>query len=132
MDKEQLVQTARNVLEHSYSPYSNFPVGAAFLTRDGEVYTGVNVENVSFGATNCAERSAIFTAISQGVKPKSFIALAIAGETEDFLPPCCLCRQVLVELCASDMPVYLTRQDGAIHETTLEKLVPYSFETLDM
>ncbi|PMB84437.1 cytidine deaminase [Dolosicoccus paucivorans] len=132
MDKEQLVQAARDVLKHSYSPYSNFPVGAAFLTHDGKVYTGVNVENVSFGATNCAERSAIFAGISQGVQPKSFIALAIAGETEDFLPPCCLCRQVLVELCAPDMPVYLTRQDGAIHETTLEKLVPYAFETLDM
>lgn len=132
MKKEQLMSHAREVMKNTYSPYSNFPVGAAFLTDEGQVYTGVNVENVSFGATNCAERSAIFTAISQGVQPKSFVALAVAGGTEDFLPPCCICRQVLVELCSPEMPVYLTRQDGAIHETTLEKLVPYAFETLEM
>ena len=129
---EDLVSQARLVRDHAYCPYSQFPLGCAILTKDSIVYTGVNVENVSFGATNCAERSAIFTAITEGYRPKFIQAIAVAGETEDFLPPCCICRQVLVEMADPDTPVYLTRKDGKILTTSVADLAPYSFEKLEM
>ena len=97
--KESLIERARQLLSKAYAPYSHFPVGAVLLMDDGQIIEGVNVENVSFGATNCAERTAIFTAVTQGYGPKSIQAIAVAGDTEDFLPPCCICRQVLVEFC---------------------------------
>lgn len=135
MEKEKiklLMDEARKAVERSYSPYSNFPVGCALLTKDGKIYTGVNIENVSFGATNCAERSAIFTAVSEGYRPGFIKAVAVAGETDNFLPPCSICRQVLVEMADAQTPVYLTRRDGEILHTSVEKLVPYAFEKLDM
>ncbi|MGX6445186.1 cytidine deaminase [Neobacillus sp. K501] len=132
MNKEQLVESARMVKERAYVPYSKFPVGAALLLKDGTVINGVNVENVSFGATNCAERTAIFTAIANGYKKGDFQAIAVSGDTVDFLPPCSICRQVLVELCSPEMPVYLTNQKKEIKELTLRELLPYAFTDLDM
>ena len=132
MNKEQLMAAARDVLKNSYSPYSNFPVGAALLLTDGTVITGVNVENVSFGATNCAERTAIFTALTQGYKKGDFAAIAVAGDTEDFLPPCSICRQVMAEFFMPNMLVYLTNRAGAIKELALKELVPFAFTELDM
>lgn len=135
MDKEQinaLLDEAKEIKKNSYSPYSNFRVGAAIKMNDGKIFTGVNIENVSFGATNCAERSAIFTAISQGYQPKSIEAIAVSGDTEAFLPPCSICRQVMVEFCNPDTPVFLSRLDGQIMETSVEELVPLAFEKLDM
>ncbi|WP_315600605.1 cytidine deaminase [Abiotrophia defectiva] len=130
--KESLIERARQLLSKAYAPYSHFPVGAVLLMDDGQIIEGVNVENVSFGATNCAERTAIFTAVTQGYGPKSIQAIAVAGDTEDFLPPCCICRQVLVEFCRPDVPVYLTRRDGQIYETTVSQIVPLAFESLEM
>mgnify|MGYP002751733216 FL=1 len=130
--KESLIERARQLLPKAYAPYSHFPVGAVLLMDDGQIIEGVNVENVSFGATNCAERTAIFTAVTQGYGPKSIQAIAVAGDTEDFLPPCCICRQVLVEFCRPDVPVYLTRRDGQIYETTVSQIVPLAFESLEM
>ena len=130
--KESLIERARQLLSKAYAPYSHFPVGAVLLMDDGQIIEGVNVENVSFGATNCAERTAIFTAVTQGYGPKSIQAIAVAGDTEDFLPPCCICRQVLVEFCRPDVPVYLTRRDGQIYETTVRQIVPLAFESLKM
>ncbi len=130
--KESLIERARQLLPKAYAPYSHFPVGAVLLMDDGQIIEGVNVENVSFGATNCAERTAIFTAVTQGYGPKSIQAIAVAGDTEDFLPPCCICRQVLVEFCRPDVPVYLTRRDGQIYETTVRQIVPLAFESLKM
>ena len=130
--KESLIERARQLLSKAYAPYSHFPVGAVLLMDDGQIIEGGNVENVSFGATNCAERTAIFTAVTQGYGPKSIQAIAVAGDTEDFLPPCCICRQVLVEFCRPDVPVYLTRRDGQIYETTVSQIVPLSFESLKM
>lgn len=127
-----LIAQAREVLKHSYSPYSHFPVGAALLTEDEQVFTGVNVENVSFGVTNCAERSAIFSAVSTGYKPGFIKAIAVAGDTETYLSPCSVCRQVMVEFCKPETPVYLTRNDGEILKTTVTELVPFAFEKLDM
>ncbi|TLG72099.1 cytidine deaminase [Culicoidibacter larvae] len=132
MDKQELVATARTVLKNAYVPYSKFPVGAAILMKDGKVITGVNVENVSFGATNCAERTAIFTAIAQGYTKDDFMAIAIAGDTEDYLPPCSICRQVFAEFFAPDMPVYLTNGQHEIKELTVLELLPFAFTTLDM
>ncbi|SEN07046.1 cytidine deaminase [Mesobacillus persicus] len=132
MNKEQLMGMARKTLENAYAPYSKFPVGAALLLKDGTVVNGVNVENVSFGATNCAERTAIFTAIANGYKKGDFQAIAVAGDTEDFLPPCSICRQVLAEFCMPDMPVYLTNEKKDILELTLKDLLPYAFTELDM
>ena len=131
-NKESLIERARQLLPKAYAPYSHFPVGAVLLMDDGQIIEGVNVENVSFGATNCAERTAIFTAVTQGYGPKSIQAIAVAGDTEDFLPPCCICRQVLVEFCRPDVPVYLTRRDGQIYETTVSQIVPLDFESLKM
>lgn len=132
MQKEQLVERARLIKKNAYIPYSKFPVGAALLLKDGTVINGVNVENVSFGATNCAERTAIFTAVAQGYKKGDFEAIAVAGETEDFLPPCSICRQVLAEFCSPEMPVYLTNRKKEIKELTLRELLPYAFTDLEM
>ena len=132
INKEALMESARTVKANAYNPYSKFPVGAALLLKDDTVINGVNVENVSFGATNCAERTAIFTAVAKGYKKGDFKAIAIAGDTEDYLPPCSICRQVLVEFCSPDMPVYLTNSKKECKELSLRELVPYSFTELDM
>ncbi|WP_282141930.1 cytidine deaminase [Cytobacillus oceanisediminis] len=132
MNKEQLIESARSMREKAYAPYSKFPVGAALLLKDGTVINGVNVENVSFGATNCAERTAIFTAIANGYKKGDFQAIAVAGDTADFLPPCSICRQVLAEFCLPEMPVYLTNEKKEILELTLKDLLPYAFTDLEM
>ncbi len=132
MDKELLMEEARKIKERAYVPYSKFPVGAALLLKDGTVITGVNVENVSLGATNCAERTAIFTAVAQGYKKGDFKAIAVSGDTVDFLPPCSICRQVLAEFCSPDMPVYLTNEKKEILELTLKELLPFAFTDLEM
>lgn len=132
MNKEQLMKSARKIKERAYVPYSKFPVGVALLLNDGTVINGVNVENVSLGATNCAERTAIFTAITKGYKKGDFQAIAVAGNTDDFLPPCSICRQVMAEFCSPDMPVYLTNSKNEILELKLKDLLPYAFTDLDM
>jgi len=132
MMKEQLIKAAKEILVHSYSPYSNFPVGAAILCQDGTVITGVNVENASFGGTVCAERSAIFTAVGRGYKKGDFKAIAVAGKTQSFLPPCCLCRQIMVEFFEPEASVYLTDESGAIATYSLGELAPLSFTKLEM
>lgn len=127
MDAKELLRAAQDVLKHSYTPYSNFPVGCAVLYKDGTVITGVNVENVSFGATNCAERTALFTGVTQGYHKDDVVMLAVAGKTDYFLPPCSICRQVLVELCPLDTPVYLSNAAGDLYETSVRQLVPMAF-----
>ncbi|MDF2856095.1 MAG: cytidine deaminase, partial [Neobacillus sp.] len=123
MNKELLMESARKMKANAYVPYSKFPVGVALLLKDGTVVNGVNVENVSLGATNCAERTAIFTAISNGYKKGDFQAIAVSGDTVDFLPPCSICRQVLAEFCSPEMPVYLTNEKKDILELTLKELI---------
>lgn len=132
MNKEILMESARNMKEKAYVPYSKFQVGVALLLKDGTVINGVNVENVSLGATNCAERTAIFTAISNGYKKGDFQAIAVAGDTVDFLPPCSICRQVLAEFCSPEMPIYLTNEKKDILDLTLKELLPYAFTNLEM
>ena len=130
MNKEQLLAQSKIARENAYVPYSKFPVGAALLAEDGTVFHGCNVENASYGLTNCAERTAIFKAVSQGVK--TFKAIAIVADTEGPCAPCGACRQVIAEFCKGDMPVYLTNLKGDVLETTVEKLLPGAFTPEDL
>ncbi len=129
---DHLLALAKDMTKRSYAPYSHFHVGAALLCDDGAIYTGCNVENASYGATNCAERTAVFKAVSEGYT--HFMALAIAGGPEgeigDACPPCGICRQVLSEFCDRDMPVYLAKADG-YDEYTLVQLLPLTFDLLE-
>lgn len=120
-----LLAEARKAREHAYVPYSRFPVGAALLTEDGSVFRGCNVENASYGLTNCAERIALFKAISEG--KRRFAALAVIADTPGPVAPCGACRQVMAELCPPNMKVYLANLKGDLKETTVEKLLPDSF-----
>ncbi len=130
MKKEELLKASITAMEKAYVPYSKFPVGAALLTKSGEVILGCNIENASFGLTNCAERTAVFKAVSEGIK--DFTAIAIAGDTVGPISPCGACRQVLVEFCEPNMPVYLTNLKGNVTETTVSELLPGAFTTEDL
>jgi cytidine deaminase len=122
-DISDLFDAARQAAGCSYSPYSHFRVGAAVLCKDGTVFTGTNVENRSYGLTNCAERSAIFTAISAGIK--EFQAIAIfTPDSEQAVAPCGACRQVLSEFAGEDFPVVFAGKKEKV-ETTLGELYPF-------
>ena len=127
---EKLLQLAKQAREHAHVPYSKFPVGAAVLTKDGTVYQGCNIENASFGLTNCAERTAVFKAVSEG--DKEFQTIVVTADTEGPVSPCGACRQVLVEFCEPEMPVVLTNKKGDIKETTVSELLPGAFREKDM
>ncbi|NLB37775.1 MAG: cytidine deaminase [Clostridiales bacterium] len=119
----ELLALARQAMQRSYSPYSHFKVGACLLSQDGRTYVGSNIENAAYGATNCAERTAVFTAVHDGAR--EFAAIAIAAEKA--APwPCGVCRQVLSEFCA-DLRVLVTWGDGEAAESTLAQLLPHSF-----
>lgn len=128
--KKELVSIATDMLEMAYVPYSKFPVGAALLTKDGQVYSGCNIENASYGLSNCAERTAFFKAVSEG--NKAFDYLVITGNTDEPISPCGACRQVMAEFCAPDMPVLLTNNLGKVKETTVKELLPGAFQSEDM
>ena len=124
MNADELMTEAREAAEKAYAPYSKFRVGAALLLKDGTVVRGVNVENRSFGLSNCAERSAIFTALT--MDRKDFAALAIAGpDAWEPLPPCGACRQVISEFCDGEMPVYYDDGDGGHVDSSVGSLLPF-------
>lgn len=124
MEMSDLFAKAVEISEKSYSPYSKFPVGAALLMEDGSVITGVNIENRSFGLTNCAERTAVFKAVSEGYM--TFKALAIATPASDYpVGPCGACRQVLTEFAPADTPVIFGPTLENTVKTTLGELYPY-------
>lgn len=125
---KNLIETAVNAASFAYVPYSKFPVGAVLVAFDGKIFTGCNIENASFGLTNCAERTAIFKAISEGISV--FDALYIYGETEIPISPCGACRQVICEFCQPQMSVYLISKTKQVKETTVGELLPYSFREL--
>lgn len=127
----ELVKKAYEIKERAYVPYSHFPVGAAILYKDGEMIQGVNVENVSFGATNCAERTALFTGVTKGYGKEDVVAIAVTANTDDYITPCSICRQVMVELCQADTPVYLTNGNGEVKKVTVDELVPFAFSRMD-
>lgn len=131
IDEIALVKQAQEAKKYSYSPYSGFRVGAALLAKSGNVYTGCNVENAAFSPTNCAERTAVFKAISEG--EREFLAIAIAGDGEGFLPPCGVCRQVLLEFCdKGSFLVLMAGERGDYRKMTLQELLPFSFSGEDM
>ncbi len=130
-DSRALALAAIDAMKKSYSPYSNFTVGAALLTKDGKVYTGANIENASYTPTVCAERNAIFTAVHNG--EREFEAIAIVGghrgEITGVTAPCGVCRQVMSEFCSPDFKVILvTSHEGDYVEETLGNLLPYTFK----
>lgn len=132
MTKEDLIYQAIEAREMSYSPYSKFAVGAALLTVDGEIYLGTNIENAAFGLCMCAERNAIYNAYCHGVTQDDIEALAIVADTDLPVSPCGSCRQVLSELFPHDKKIYLGNLKGDIKETTIEELLPYSFDSDDL
>lgn len=125
MNYSELLQIANKAKSHSYSPYSKFRVGAALLTDKGDIYTGVNVENSSYGLTNCAERTAVFKAVSEG--ERHFKTIVIASDAEDFIPPCGACRQVLMEVCGKDLEVVMSNSQNEIRILKIDELLPFSF-----
>lgn len=133
-DTEALVEQARKAHERAYVPYSRFGVGAALLFTDGRVVRGNNVENASYGLTNCAERTAIFRAIAEGVltPDNPIAALAVIADSEGPVAPCGACRQVLAEFCSPDMPVTLADFQCGRKQTTMSGLLPYAFGPAQM
>ncbi|ANQ54361.1 cytidine deaminase [Thermosipho affectus] len=120
----KLIALAKDAMKRAYAPYSSFKVGAALLTKTGKVFTGSNVENASYGLTCCAERIAIFKAVSEG--EKEFDTLVVVGDTEDPISPCGACRQVMAEF--GDFKVILVGKNGAVKETTVGELLPDYFK----
>ncbi|MDD3239936.1 MAG: cytidine deaminase [Lachnospira sp.] len=125
MDMKMLVERAKEAVSNAYAPYSGFCVGAAVLTESGKIYQGCNIENASYGATNCAERTAIFKAVSEG--EQKICAIAIMSKAGDFTPPCGICRQVMSEFMELDAPVILGNHVGEIKIFQLGELLPANF-----
>lgn len=126
MNYAELLQIAHKAKINSYSPYSKFRVGAVLVSEEGNLYTGVNVENSSYGLTNCAERTAVFKAVTEG--EKKFKTIVIVSDSEDFIPPCGACRQVLMEVCGKDLEVVMSNGQNEIRILKLEELLPLSFK----
>ena len=129
MVENDLVSLAKNASKNAYVPYSHFPIGAAVKTKDGKIFTGCNIENASFGLTNCGERTAIFKAVSEGYT--NFSEIAIYGETEEPVSPCGACRQVMAEFFEPSAKVTLISKKGETVEMTVGGLLPYSFTDLN-
>ena len=125
---DDLLILARQARAQAYAPYSNFHVGAAVLTRDGRRFGGCNVENAAYGLCNCAERTALFSAVAAGCRRGDFVALAVVADMPQPASPCGACRQVMAELCDATMPVLLSNLDGSTRETTVTELLPDSFK----
>lgn len=131
-DKEwnhELMKEAKEARKAAYVPYSKFPVGAAVYT-EGEFYQGCNIENASYGLSNCAERTAIFKAVSEG--HQAIDAIAVIADTEEPVSPCGACRQVMAEFCHLETKVYLTNLAGHIQTYTVSELLPGAFQAGDM
>lgn len=122
-----LLAAARAARELAYAPYSRFRVGAAVLARDGRQFNGCNVENAAYGLCNCAERTALFSAIAAGCQPGEFAAIAVIGDSPGPISPCGACRQVMSELCPAQMPVLLSNLHGDQQQTTVSDLLPGAF-----
>lgn len=130
MEIKQLIDEAKKARELAYVPYSKFKVGAALLTKDGNVYRGCNIENAAYSMCNCAERTALFKAYSEGAT--EFAALAVIADTPRPVSPCGACRQVIAELCPGDMKVILANLNGDVKIVTVDELLPEAFAAEDM
>lgn len=125
MNPDKLIFVAKKAMERAYAPYSNYKVGAVLICDDGTVFKGCNIENASFGLTNCAERTALFSAIAAGKTEFKALAIAASGEPAPF--PCGACRQVLAEFCEPDFPIHIANETG-YETTTLGELLPHAFK----
>lgn len=131
MDKEELIEKAFDAMRNAYAPYSGYHVGACLLTKQGNLYFGANIENASFGATSCAERNAVFSAYSNGVRRDEIEALAIVSDGPRIATPCGICRQVLSELLNPDTPIYLSNGKEQM-TTNAAELLPLAFAPEDV
>ena len=124
----KLIDMAIEVSKNAYAPYSKFNVGAVLLMKDGSIISGVNVENGSFGLTNCAERTALYQAYTQGYRKADILKLAVVADTSAGVSPCGACRQVMSELLELDCPILLSNiKKSDIKETNIQELLPYMF-----
>ena len=123
---EKLVKAAIKARENAHAPFSNFKVGAAVETKSGEIVTGCNIENATYGLTICAERVAIFKAVSEG--EREFVKIAVVADTANLTPPCGACRQIIWEF-AGDIPVILANLDGTTETIQMSELFPRAFDT---
>lgn len=130
INKEELISKAKEGRLNAYVPYSKFLVGASCLMKDGNIITGCNVENASYGLSMCAERTTLFKMITLGYTKDDCVAFAVVGDTEGPISPCGACRQVMDELLNEDCVVYLSNLKGDIKEYTVKELLPYSFKEL--
>ncbi len=130
MNIDQLIQHAKDIRKRAYTPYSKFPVGAALLTEDGTLYTGCNIENAAYPVTCCAERVAIFKAISDG--HTQFKVLAVAADTKRPVPPCGSCRQVMSEFFEPEMMIHTANLEGETKSLAMAELLPFSFSSSDL
>ncbi len=127
----ELISEAYKAKEYSYAPYSNFHVGAALCTDSGRIYRGCNIENAAYSPTNCAERTAFFKAVSEG--ERQFSGIAIVGDKEEYLAPCGVCRQVMMEFCdPKEFQVILAKNPMDYKVYTLEELFPGAFSANDL
>lgn len=130
MEVKELVKTAIKARELAYVPYSNFKVGAAIEMEDGSIYTGCNIENASYGATNCAERTAIFKAISEG--HRKIEKIAVVGDMSAYTSPCGICRQVIAEFADKNIEIILVKNEEEFQVKTLEEILPGAFTKEDL
>lgn len=128
MTDNELVKKAKEALDKAYAPYSGFRVGAALVTGSGKLYTGANIENISYGATNCAERTAVYKAVSEG--ERDLKAIAIASDSEDYIHPCGICRQVLSEFGDKSMSIICSNRKGDFKKYSLGELLPNTFNNI--
>ena len=129
--KKQLIDQAFIAMKNAYAVYSNYHVGSCVLLKDGTTFLGANIENASFGATNCAERSAVYSAYSNGYRKEDIQAIAIVTDGYRIAAPCGICRQVLSELIGQDTPIYLSNGKDEL-ETTIAELLPMQFNEGDV
>ncbi len=125
-DDKKLIKAATKARGNSVAPFSNFAVGAAVETSDGQVFTGCNIENATYGLTVCAERVAVWKALSEGAR--SFARLAVVADTEQLTPPCGACRQILWEFCGGDLTIILANLSGETETLKLGELYPRAFD----
>lgn len=130
MDYKKLAKIAIDARENAYVPYSNFKVGAAVVTEDGSIYSGCNIENASYGASNCGERTAIFKAVSEG--HKKIKAIAIVGDMSTNTYPCGICRQVIVEFATKDIDIILVKDEENYVIKTMDEILPGAFTKEDL
>jgi len=123
--KEELLAAAKQAREKAYAPYSSFRVGAAVLASDGRIFSGCNVENASLGLTCCAERNAIFAMVAAG--EREIREILVIGGTEEFLPPCGACRQVIAEFASPAAVIHMCNRSGACRDATVTELIPIIF-----